>query len=125
LGRSYHWNQATKFPDDWGLLDLSLAARRNVLLIAVESLHNVAKHARDKNVRLMFAPADRSNWLMQIEDDGCGLTNCDDHNGSGMGMQTMERRAEAIGAQLSITSKNEGGTVVSLRFHSQAKERGG
>jgi signal transduction histidine kinase len=88
------------------------------------ALHNVAKYARAENVTLMFAPADGSNWLMQIEDDGCGLGNSEDHNGSGMGMQTMERRAEAIGAQLSITSKNGGGTVVSLKFNPQAKEHG-
>lgn len=114
----------TKFPDDWQSINLSLAARRNVLLIAVESLHNVAKHAQAENVTLLFAPADGSKWLMRIEDDGCGFSNNSEHNGLGMGMQTMQSRAEEIGAQLSITSKNGGGTVVSLTFNPQAKERG-
>jgi signal transduction histidine kinase len=114
----------TRFPDDWQSINLSLSVRRNVLLIAVESLHNVAKHAQAENVTLLFAPADGSKWLMRIEDDGCGFSNRTEDNGSGMGMQTMQRRAEEIGAQLSITSKNGGGTVVSLTFNPQAKERG-
>jgi len=61
---------------------------------------------------------------MRIEDDGCGFSNSAELNSSGMGMQTMQRRAEEIGAQLSITSKNACGTVVSLTFNPQAKERG-
>jgi signal transduction histidine kinase/ligand-binding sensor domain-containing protein len=114
----------TTFPDDWQSINLSLAARRNVLLIAVESLHNVAKHAQAENVTLMFAPAEGNKWLMRIEDDGCGFSNSAGENGSGMGMQTMQRRAEEIGAQLSITSKNGRGTLVSLTFNPEAKERG-
>jgi signal transduction histidine kinase len=114
----------TKFPDDWQSINLSLAARRNVLLIALESLHNVAKHARAENVTLMFAPADGRRWLMRIEDDGCGFSNSDGQNGSGMGMQTTRRRAEEIGAQLSITSTHGSGTLVSLTFNPEAKERG-
>jgi signal transduction histidine kinase len=116
---------ATNFSDDWQSINLSLAARRNVLLIAVESLHNVAKHAGAENVTLLFAPATGKKWLMRIEDDGCGFSNSDGHNSSGMGMQTIQRRAEEIGAQLSITSKNGRGTIVSLTFNPEAKERGG
>jgi ligand-binding sensor domain-containing protein/two-component sensor histidine kinase len=124
LFANYSTQLSTKFPDDWQSINLSLAARRNVLLIAVESLHNVAKHAQAKNVTMLFAPAAESKWLMRIEDDGCGFSNSDGNNGSGMGMQTMQRRAEEIGAQLSITSKNGRGSVVSLTFNPQAKERG-
>jgi nitrate/nitrite-specific signal transduction histidine kinase len=118
-----HTQLTTSFPYDWHSINLSLAARRNVLLIAVESLHNVAKHAQAENVMLLFALTDANKWLMRIEDDGCGFSNSDEDNGLGMGMQTMQRRAEAIGAQLSIASKNGGGTVVSLTFNPQAKER--
>ena len=116
-----HTQLTTRFPDNWQSINLSLAARRNVLLIAVESLHNVAKHAQARNVTLLFAPAGGSKWLMQIEDDGCGFSNRIEDNGSGMGMQTMQRRAEEIGAQLSISSQKGRGTVVSLTFNPQAK----
>jgi signal transduction histidine kinase len=61
---------------------------------------------------------------MRIVDDGCGLSNHDGNSGSGMGMQTMQRRAREIGAKLSITSLGGRGTIVSLIFNPHAKERG-
>jgi len=114
----------TEFPDDWPSINLSLAAKRNVLLIAMESLHNAAKYARAEKVTLHFGPVDGRNWLMRIADDGCGLSNDASDSGSGMGMQTMQRRAKEIGAKLSITSLDGRGTIVSLVFNPQAKEHG-
>jgi signal transduction histidine kinase len=114
----------TEFPDDWPSINLSLAAKRNVLLIAMESLHNAAKYARAENVTLQFARVDGRNWLMRIADDGCGLSNDAGDTGSGLGMQTMQRRAQNIGAKLSITSLDGRGTVVSLVFNPEAKEQG-
>lgn len=112
----------TEFPDDWPSINLSLAAKRNVLLIATESLHNAAKYARAENVTLHFSPVGDRKWLMRITDDGCGLRNAGD-SGSGMGMQTMQRRAKEIGAKLNLTSLDGRGTIVSLIFNPHAKER--
>jgi len=112
----------TEFPEDWPSINLSLAVKRNVLSIAMESLHNAAKHARAENVTLHFAPTDSHHWLVRIADDGCGLNN--DNSSSGMGMQTMQRRAREIGAKLSFTSHDGRGTIVSLIFNPKAKEQG-
>jgi signal transduction histidine kinase len=92
-------------------------------LIAAESLHNVAKHAKAGNVTLLFGRADGRKWLMRIEDDGCGFSQRAGNNGSGMGMQTMRRRAEEIGGELSVTSRNGHGTTVSLIFDPEAKQQ--
>ena len=113
----------TDFPDDWQTINLSLSTRRNILLIAMESLHNAAKHAQAENVTLHIEPSDGRNWLMRIEDDGRGLQERASNHGSGMGMQSMKRRAEEIGAEINFTSKNGRGTIVSLTFNPQAKER--
>jgi signal transduction histidine kinase len=113
----------SKVPDDWPAVSLLLAVRRNLLLIALESLHNAAKHAHAENVTLQFEQSAGRKWLMQIEDDGCGLSNGEGRNGSGMGMESMKRRATEIGAEISFTSKNGHGTIVSLRFNPQAKAR--
>ena len=113
----------TDFPDDWRAINLSLTTRRNILLIAMESLHNAAKHAQAENVTLQFRPADARKWLMRIEDDGCGLPSDAAGNGSGMGMQSMKKRAAEIGAEINFTSKNGRGTIVSLIFNPQARER--
>lgn len=118
-------NFSTKFPDDWRDVNLSLSARRNVLLIAMESLHNAAKHAQAENVSLEIEQADGRKWIMKIADDGFGLQNGEDnHNGSGLGMQSMKRRAEEIGAEISWTTNSGRGTIVNLKFHPNAKERG-
>lgn len=114
----------TKFPDNWQAVNLSLAARHNILLIAMESMHNAAKHAQSANVTLRFLPTDGRNWLMQIEDDGCGLHNSTSNNSSGLGMQSMKRRAAEIGAEINWTSNKGHGTIVSLKFNPNAKERG-
>ena len=113
----------TQFPEPWPTINLPLTARRNVLLIAMESLHNAAKHAHAQSVILQFEPSEGHKWLMRIGDDGCGLGNGAGHNGSGMGMPSMRLRAEEIGAQISFNSKNERGTIVTLAFNPHAKER--
>jgi signal transduction histidine kinase len=90
-------------------------------LIALESLHNAAKHARAENVTLQFQQSDGQKWLMRIEDDGLGLRNGAGNNNSGMGMSSMKYRAEEIGAQINFSSKNGRGTIVTLAFNPQAK----
>lgn len=113
----------TKFPDDWPAITLSLPARRAILLIAMEALHNATKHAQATDVTLQFEPSDGHNWLMRIEDDGCGLPLSTGDNGSGLGLQSIRGRAEEIGAVVTFTSRNGSGTIVSLTFDPQAKER--
>jgi len=112
----------TKFPEDWGSVKPSPATRRNILLIAMESLHNAARHAHAANVSLQFEPAAGHNWSMRIEDDGCGLDEVTAKNGSGMGIQSMKRRAQEIGAEISFNSNNGHGTIVRLIFNPHAKE---
>jgi signal transduction histidine kinase len=114
----------TKFPDEWPAISLSLAARRNIFLIAMESLHNAAKHSQAGNVALQFEQSDGRKWLMQIEDDGCGVSNDGGIIGSGMGMLSIRRRAEEIGAELRVDSRDVRGTIVSLTFNPQAKDHG-
>ena len=113
---------STHFPDVWRKVNLSLPVRRNVLLIATESLHNAAKHARAENVTLEVEQAERGDWIMRIIDDGFGLKTGDD-NGLGLGMQSMRRRAREIGAEIDWTKDNGHGTIVTLKFDPQAQER--
>jgi signal transduction histidine kinase len=112
---------AKDFPARWPRIELSLAARRNLLLIASEALHNAARHAQARRVLLGFAPDDRGRrWRMWVSDDGRGFQeNGSDRPGSGMGLQNMRRRAEEIGAEISWT--NEVGTEVSVSFDPKTK----
>lgn len=112
---------ATDFPPRWPRVELSLNARRNLLLIASEALHNAARHARARHVRLGLAPAGRGRrWRLWIADDGCGFKpDGEAATGSGMGLTSMRRRAEEIGAEFSLTT--DGGTQVSVVFDPRAE----
>jgi PAS domain S-box-containing protein len=81
--------------------------------VAQETLGNVTKHsnARTLAVRLVAGPPVE----LLIADDGAGF---DPHAvpGGHLGLQIMGERAEAIGAELSVTSSPGQGTTMRLRF---------
>ncbi|HEX6738970.1 MAG TPA: two-component regulator propeller domain-containing protein [Vicinamibacteria bacterium] len=113
-----------RFPADWGPAALSLEASRNVYLIALEALHNAARHAQARSVVLEVAPAD-GGWRLAVSDDGAGLPAAAlaeaEAGGSGHGLPSMRRRAEAIGAALAWRPRAGGGTVVELRFRARGR----
>ena len=115
---------AKDFPTRWPKIELSLAVRRNLLLIASEALHNAARHAQARRVVLGFAPVDSGRrWRMWIEDDGRGFHSAGSPQAhSGMGLTNMRRRAEEIGAEISWT--NNAGTKVSVVLDPKAKALG-
>lgn len=113
----------TRFPEHWPSVDLSLAARHNLLLIASEALHNAARHANATHVVLGMAQAGRV-WRLWISDDGSGMGNVrNGANHSGLGLISMRKRAEEIGAEISWSSDNGIGTTVSVVFSPEARER--
>jgi hypothetical protein len=113
----------TEFPARWPHVNLSLAVRRNILLIASEALHNAARHADARNVTLGIEPSD-GKWRLWLKDDGRGLSEASvTSNGSGIGLDSMRRRAEEIGAQISWTSNNGVGTLLSIAFDPGAEDR--
>lgn len=105
---------STEFPDVWPRVGLSLATRRNLQLIALEALHNVARHASASRVVLGLKPRGRK-WEMWVADDGVGLGGHAGHKiRKGMGLESMKRRAADIGADISWSPENGGGTVVTV-----------
>jgi len=91
--------------------------RRHVLLIALEALHNAARHAKAGNVVVRLAP-EGVRWLLEIIDDGVGFDvvaeNC------GNGLDSMRRRARLIDAELTV-SASSAGTSIRLSFAPFAK----
>jgi signal transduction histidine kinase len=113
----------TSFPDRWPSTRLSLAVRRNLQLIALEALHNVARHAAAENVELGFDPAGQE-WRMWIADDGIGMpAQVVRTPERGLGLGAMRSRAEQIGAEIRWLPGKGGGTRVELRFHPRAEDR--
>jgi signal transduction histidine kinase len=113
----------TDFPERWPEIDLSLAARHSLLLIGSEALHNAARHANAQIVVLGISQAGRT-WRLWVSDDGCGMAgNGNSSDSPGLGLISMRRRAEQIGAEISWSSDNGSGTRVTVLFSPEARER--
>ena len=55
-----------------------------------------------------------SKYLLQIQDDGKGFIPL--QNKSGNGLKNMQERAIEIGANLTIQSQPDNGTIIRLEF---------
>ena len=96
---------------------LELDVLRAVQLIGLEALHNAARHSQATEVRLILEPAQRRSWRLCVEDNGVGIgplvkTSVD----SGHGLQSMARRARAVGADFEVESELGAGTRVTVTF---------
>ncbi|HEX4951235.1 MAG TPA: two-component regulator propeller domain-containing protein [Blastocatellia bacterium] len=123
-GRLFPANQtifSTEFPARWPVVNLSLAVRRNLQLIALEALHNAARHAQAGNVTLGVRPLGRQ-WQLWISDDGVGLCG-DNKNRNGLGLRSMKQRAAEIDADISWVTAHGKGTTVTITFDPQASDR--
>jgi len=86
--------------------------RRHILLLALEALHNVARHAGALNVELILEATPTGGLHLTVADDGRGFDPAQESTGAGL--ESMRRRAAAIGARLDIASTPYRGTRVVL-----------
>jgi signal transduction histidine kinase len=92
---------------------LPSGAMTPVFRIAQEALANIARHARANHVALQLdTNRERNALFLEIRDDGCGFDA--KSSSAGMGLRNMRLRAEEIGAELEIQSKDGDGSVVRL-----------
>jgi two-component system, NarL family, sensor histidine kinase UhpB len=97
-----------RLPGD--LPDLSHEEELVVYRVAQEALTNVARHAGATRAGLSVARTTNS-LEVRVFDDGRGVDGAE----PGAGIQGMRERAATVGADLSISARPEGGTVVELR----------
>ena len=96
------------------VLPLPVDVRRQVLLFALEALHNVSRHARARSVRVRLQANAGRGFTLSVRDDGIGFDLHQDTPGNGL--ESMRRRAKAIGARLDIASSPGLGTEVELTW---------
>jgi len=113
------------FPDDTQQLTVQLPvdARdeplpaqlcRNVLLLALEALHNAVRHSAARHVELTLQSSGGGGLRLSIADDGCGFDPAQAARGAGL--ESMRRRAAAIGAVLRVDSAPARGTRIVLEW---------
>ncbi len=78
--------------------------------IAQEALTNAVKHARAREI-LVSISSPQDKIVLAVTDDGTGMPGLERHS-VGIGLHTMQSRASAIGASLSVSSPVGGGTEV-------------
>jgi len=114
----------TEFPAQWPKVELSLAVRRNLLLIASEALHNAARHSDAKLVKFGIDQERGKCWRLWVADDGRGFSNgASSSSGSRIGLNSMRLRAEEITANISWTTNNGKGTIVTVIFDPRAEDQ--
>jgi signal transduction histidine kinase len=91
-------------------LDIAAEDALQILRVLQESLTNVLKHARAKQVRVEISLArDPVRFVLAVADDGGGFDPA--APAAGRGLSGMRRRAERIGAALAVASDARGSRI--------------
>jgi len=90
-----------------------------VYFCCLEALQNVAKYAGPCRVVITLS-ADIQSLTFEVADTGCGFDQKTARRGRGL--QNMQDRIDALGGDLSVTSRIDGGTRVVGRIPARARE---
>jgi signal transduction histidine kinase len=83
-----------------------------------EMMNNIIKHSQATHVKVSIIYSGNDNFVLTIEDDGVGFNvqqkKESGSGSSGLGLKSMRNRAKLIGADLSIQSEPEKGTLITV-----------
>ncbi len=108
------WSQRSEIEmnfDVEGSSELSLEIRETLFRIIQEALANVARHssAQHANVHLEYGI---NRIKMTVRDDGCGFDTHVQHDG--VGLASMQERAEGLGGKFTIESAPGQGSQITV-----------
>jgi signal transduction histidine kinase len=104
-----------------GLPTLPAEAREALWYVAREALTNVERHAAAASATITLEQRP-DGWLLQVVDDGSGITPADLGRPAHYGLVGMRERMQALGGTLRIERGAGGGTIVAA--HLPNEERG-
>jgi len=87
----------------------------NIYRILQETMTNVMRHSDAKNVEISFRREDRF-LILEVKDDGKGLSITEHGNSIGFGILGMKERTKIIGGEFMIGNIPGGGTLVRVSF---------
>ena len=100
-------------PDTIQTLNLTARQRRDLFLIAKESLTNIVRHANANRVWLALRQTP-DGLVLSIADNGVGFDTSQSH--SGLGMVSLRQRATQFGGLLRIETEPGRGTLIQLTY---------
>ena len=83
----------------------------NLFRIIQEALHNVLKHSKASKVEVSVN-SEKNKIIAKVCDNGCGISKNAIKEKKGIGMNSMEYRANQIGAEFKIEQNKPNGTCV-------------
>jgi signal transduction histidine kinase len=96
-----------------GSENLPPVTREMLFRIAQEALANVARHSSASRVEISIEYGKDADVLV-IKDDGRGFDTSAQH--SGLGLHSMQERAESLGGSFSVVSEPGRGTRIVVRL---------
>jgi len=99
--------------DDESLRATSMDMRIELLRIIQEGITNIVKHAKAKKIDILLYE-DNEQIVLSIKDDGIGLKRNNRNNG--LGLQSIQDRADGLGALLSIEEIAPQGTEILIEI---------
>ena len=114
VGMRMHWKVDVAGP----LIAVKASQLQNIVRIVQESLANVLLHseATDVQLRCRYEEQPKAHMVLEILDNGKGMPERVAQENVGKGLSGMKERAQRIGAQLQISSKQAMGTRVRLHL---------
>jgi PAS domain S-box-containing protein len=94
---------------------ISLPAEIELVIFRIlqESLTNIARHSRAENAEIFFYRKN-SDVILEIKDDGIGISAVDKKSPKSLGLFNMSERAREIGGKFNIESRKKKGTRICL-----------
>jgi two-component system sensor histidine kinase UhpB len=91
------------------------ARELSLFRIVQEALNNVEKHAHAREAWVWLGMQDGS-CVLSVSDDGVGLPCARSGTAAGLGLISMGERARLLGGQLTLSTREGGGTHLEVRF---------
>jgi PAS domain S-box-containing protein len=95
--------------------DINLDQERSTAIFRIlqETLTNVARHAKATRVNIRLRE-DNDSIMLEVEDDGRGITEEEIYNPRSLGLLGMRERALLFGGEINITGRQGRGTTLTL-----------
>jgi len=109
---------------EWGVpkgVHFDKTQKLNIFRIIQEALHNIMKHSKAKNVEVSVKDEGKKT-VIRVIDDGVGFINNTEDTGKGLGLNSMQYRANQIGAAFVIKQNKPKGTCVQLSISNKLLE---
>ncbi len=109
---------------EWGVakgVHFDKTQKLNIFRIIQEALHNIMKHSKAEHVEVKVKTEGKKT-VIQVIDDGVGFVNNNQDKGKGLGLNSMQYRANQIGAAFVIKQNKPSGTCVQLSLSNKLLE---